>query len=519
MMTTWFQAQWGNRKDGGAVAGDDRDDFGVMKAMGADTIRMYGNDATESHKDMLDHAEAVGVGIVAGNGNQFRFGQDSSCYTQASGYDCHDTIKKHYQLNLDNGFLKERCTFAAGGDFQCDGSGTCTSQWDNWKEGAANEDECCGACARRGPDCVHAVFVGAPDYQCYFKLGTGWYATNTGGAAKACSVNARANGGAYKGEYRNALTAFSISNEPDLFATGKELARGMLSALDGLVAAEHEASVDPDTAMRLTVTYSFSTCTSRSPRYTSACLTIADGTVSENIPSVPFMADLARAVKDPSLVGYTPRSALSDIQYAFRKRWVHSFNTNSPWQNIRDQFFDGAFSPPEPAYLQVAETKDYPVFVLEYHQKELGNVTDPNYPSALTFQEDLQMAQTKLVDSPNYPLYGLSIFQYQIAYAKCPLQGQCFELEFGIFGLGNDMLKMTDPVGDSKDGKGPPITYPVWCIRDGDPELDKGCQDGAGPGCFQICSTSYQGCHPRGLPDAITQVWGGDGTWKSKMCK
>eukprot|EP00662_Eupelagonemidae_sp_cell21_P022830 gene22830-7008_t len=52
----------------------------------------------------------------------------------------------------------------------------------------------------------------------------------------ACTVHADRTG-----RYHPALDTFSISNEPDLFASGVGLAKAMLSALDGVVSAERAA--------------------------------------------------------------------------------------------------------------------------------------------------------------------------------------------------------------------------------------------------------------------------------------
>lgn len=86
---------WGN---------DGRRDLVVMKALGANAVRLYGNDPTEQHGPFLDEAKAQGLEVILGMSDYPYVQMDGNCMA-ASAFDCFVQIRKQYVLNLQNGFL------------------------------------------------------------------------------------------------------------------------------------------------------------------------------------------------------------------------------------------------------------------------------------------------------------------------------------------------------------------------------------------------------------------------------
>eukprot|EP01065_Artemidia_motanka_P027198 TRINITY_DN32419_c0_g1_i1.p1 TRINITY_DN32419_c0_g1~~TRINITY_DN32419_c0_g1_i1.p1 ORF type:complete len:637 (+),score=211.27 TRINITY_DN32419_c0_g1_i1:59-1969(+) len=442
MMTVWFDRQWAPNSAG------DRGDLSIIKGLGAGHVRMYGNDARQSHTVFLNQLQAQGLKLIAGNGNQFRYKQKGSCFT--GSFDCYDTIKKTYAGNLKLGFLKPRCDFTDGVDYRGKNDGGPTLA-------ATSDEECCALCVADSK-CLAGVYLNTTS-QCYLKYGMSDKVSAPG--VRTCTVRSDR-----VGVYHDALDIFSIANEPDLAATAGDLAKALLSALDAVITAEQEAGVEANPSLKLTVTFSFATC--------ATCASVKDGTIRNDVPSVPFMTDLYRAVQDPSSVGYTPRNAASKIQAVFAARWVNSFNLAAPAHVVRDLFLSN--------YVKVPVVGSTPVFIAEYHQAELTNTTNP------TLESDLAAALS-LIKDPNQPLFGMSFFQYQVAYDKATP----FELQFGMFALGDRVIGKTRCVGDPNDGTGAPcVVYDVYCLQDSG----------------------------RGLPEAVQTVFKGDGTWQksSGLC-
>merc|ERR1711878_87038 len=46
--------------------------------------------------------------------------------------------------------------------------------------------------------------------------------------------------------------------------------------------------------------------------------------------------DMVAVIEDPQIANYTPRTSLGELQEAFRTRWVHGLNTQSPWNFVRN---------------------------------------------------------------------------------------------------------------------------------------------------------------------------------------
>merc|ERR1712214_134430 len=97
--------------------------------------------------------------------------------------------------------------------------------------------------------------------------------------------------------------------------------KAAISALDGVLAAEKEAGVGAGRVM-FTVTWSF------------AMRESIDGKVEG--PGIYGFQDMVAVLDDPKVAHYTPRSSLEELQEAFKTRWVHGLNTQSPWNFVRD---------------------------------------------------------------------------------------------------------------------------------------------------------------------------------------
>jgi hypothetical protein len=90
--------QWGTRG---------RNDLGVIKALGANTVRLYGNDPTLHHSDFLDAAEALDLHVLPGISDFTYLHSPGSCKT-AHEYDCSSTIFDVHLGNLHRGYLRNR---------------------------------------------------------------------------------------------------------------------------------------------------------------------------------------------------------------------------------------------------------------------------------------------------------------------------------------------------------------------------------------------------------------------------
>jgi hypothetical protein len=84
---------------------DGRGDLGVIAALGANAVRVYGNDPTADHGPFLEQARQAGLEVIAGLPD-FPYSQaQESC--KATGYNCFAQAKELHKQNLRNGFLTE----------------------------------------------------------------------------------------------------------------------------------------------------------------------------------------------------------------------------------------------------------------------------------------------------------------------------------------------------------------------------------------------------------------------------
>jgi len=221
-------------------------------------------------------------------------------------------------------------------------------------------------------------------------------------------------------------------NEPDFFGAFPTCdgawcrVKAALSALDGVLAAEREAKVDPG-RVRLTVTWSFGMMPS------------IDG--KENAPGMFGFQDMVAVIADNSLAHYNPRSSQAELEHAFRTRWMHGLNTQAPWSFVKAVVANnyGKYAP-------------VPWFIGEY---------GANGQSYDTIKNDLVDMEKTAEKDPNF--LGAAFFQFQTAHFK---GGP--ELNFGLFKLGDEELFTIQPpcdIGLANCHK----PWPVYCLS---PALD-----------------------------------------------
>jgi len=215
--------------------------------------------------------------------------------------------------------------------------------------------------------------------------------------------------------YHPALRAVILMNEPDLkffpLDVPAHFCRALVSAFDAVLDAEKEAGVTGP-APNFTATFSFGVC--------RACKVIPVR------PGLGQMEALRRAMRNPSLVGYTPKN---NLWKAYRRRFVNSVNTANPARSFHDLFmkdYDMSF-------------QGFPLFIGEFHAPGQKNQTSD-------LEEIVHMAA-----DPNSLLSGISFFEFQVRYDK---GGK--EMSFGMFGLGDEEVDRFSSFGGAP--------YTAWCL-------------------------------------------------------
>merc|ERR1712176_219815 len=125
-------------------------------------------------------------------------------------------------------------------------------------------------------------------------------------------------GGFRRGDaWHPAVSVLLLFNELDFFrGYGRAVhARAAISALDGVLAAEREAGVEPG-RVKLSIAWS------------NAPGTSLDGEVSGF--AIWAFQDVASCIANPALAQYSPRTPLALMREAYRTRWAHSINVQTP---------------------------------------------------------------------------------------------------------------------------------------------------------------------------------------------
>lgn len=297
-----------------------RADLQVIKSLGANSVRLYGNSPQSSHSSFLDEAHSAGLSVVAGISDYPYTQMQNNCMT--TNFNCYEAIKGSYFMNLMNGFM--------------------------------TEDK----------------------------------------------------------RYHASLKEVIIINEPDLKLPGmhepRKMAKGIISALDGMLDAEAEAGIQGP-LIDFTATFSFGIC--------STCQNL------KTYPALGQMYEIQQALLNPEEYGYTPRN---DLAKFYHTRWIHSFNTNAHASFVKSAFLE----PYEKHFAGI------PVMIEEFHTPWKNPKDD--------LKEILQMAQASSV------LRGVSFFEFQVRYDK---GGS--EMEFGMFGLGSYSVNDFEYFGSN---------FHSWCL-------------------------------------------------------
>merc|ERR1740121_1527492 len=236
-------------------------------------------------------------------------------------------------------------------------------------------------------------------------------------------------------QWHPAISALILLNEPDFFGSDPNCqpsgawcrVKAMLSALDGVLAAEREAGVKVG-HVRLTVTWSFGMMPSIDK--------------VESGPGLFGFQDTIAGIANPQIANYTPRTSQQELEHAFRTRWMHGVNTQAPWSFVKQVIgskYADRFSP-------------IPWFIGEY---------GANGQPATTIQNDLEDMQTT-AETEGSDFVGAAFFQFQTAHFKGGA-----ELNFGLFRLGSEKLWEISPPCDLEVQLQPnrcPTTWPVYCL-------------------------------------------------------
>ncbi|CAK0876935.1 unnamed protein product [Prorocentrum cordatum] len=84
---------------------DGRQDLSIMRSLGANAVRLYGNDPSLDHGSFLDEAQKEGLEVIAGMSDYAYTQMYGSC--KDTEFDCYRQIKEQYLANLKGGFLQD----------------------------------------------------------------------------------------------------------------------------------------------------------------------------------------------------------------------------------------------------------------------------------------------------------------------------------------------------------------------------------------------------------------------------
>jgi len=83
-----------------------RDDLQIIKQLGANTVRTYGNNPQYDHSAFLEEADQRGLGVIPGMSDWEYTQAADSC--KKKGFNCYDNIKRAYLEMLQKGFMKRK---------------------------------------------------------------------------------------------------------------------------------------------------------------------------------------------------------------------------------------------------------------------------------------------------------------------------------------------------------------------------------------------------------------------------
>mmetsp|Transcript_29213 Transcript_29213/g.74252 ORF Transcript_29213/g.74252 Transcript_29213/m.74252 type:complete len:630 (-) Transcript_29213:368-2257(-) len=210
-----------------------------------------------------------------------------------------------------------------------------------------------------------------------------------------------------------AIAALVLFDEPDHFEHQDKCdppgpwcrVKAVLSAVEGVLAAEQEAGVEPG-RVKLAVTWSFAVKES------------IDGAVEA--AGVYGFQDMRAAVANPAIANYTLRLPQAEFEQAMRERWVNGLNTNAPWTYVNGIVTEH-YSGPTPWFLGAYGASELERAIIEADLESMD-----------------QLARS------NVGFLGAVFNEFQTAYHR---GGS--ELNFGLFSLGEATIARTGTVCDA----------------------------------------------------------------------
>lgn len=82
-----------------------RGDLEIIRQLGANMVRLYGNNPENTHRDFLDEAQELGLTVVPGLSDYDFIQSPANCLT--TDFNCYKQVKDSYKELLKNGFLHE----------------------------------------------------------------------------------------------------------------------------------------------------------------------------------------------------------------------------------------------------------------------------------------------------------------------------------------------------------------------------------------------------------------------------
>lgn len=82
-----------------------RGDLKVIKQLGANAVRLYGNNPENTHRDFLDEAQELGLRVIPGLSDYDFIQSPENCIT--SDFNCYQQVRRSYQGLLQKGFLQQ----------------------------------------------------------------------------------------------------------------------------------------------------------------------------------------------------------------------------------------------------------------------------------------------------------------------------------------------------------------------------------------------------------------------------
>merc|ERR1719414_1124997 len=79
-----------------------RGDLSIIRKLGANALRVHGNDPALMKRSFLDHALRLGLDVIAGN--SFWYGPKAASGCSQQQYNCYSEAYAAYKANLMNGF-------------------------------------------------------------------------------------------------------------------------------------------------------------------------------------------------------------------------------------------------------------------------------------------------------------------------------------------------------------------------------------------------------------------------------